>query len=138
MERAPQSPVVTAPGLTAPQSKCNGEACRWHKYKPDSCVVPKYAGSEEKDVDAWVAHFGDKTVHKIGKCIGNVRDMCRVTACRTTANRFFHVQCLKYQQSVYGTYRAWAAEVSPTAPGRAMRELKEFFLIEESDEKRQS
>ena len=62
--------MVTAPGLTAPQSKPNGEACRWHKYKPDSCVVPKYAGSEEKDVDAWVAHLGNKTVGSASETCG--------------------------------------------------------------------
>ena len=86
--RAPQSPVVTAlgsapvvgaplsPALTAPQSEADDEACRWHKYKPDSCVEPDYEGVVEKDADDWINHLGStlflknsKTLYKIRKRI---------------------------------------------------------------------
>ena len=99
----------------------------------------------ETNVDEWIDHLSappfatnTNTVHRIGARLRPVWGQCRVTACRTQANRFFHVQCLKCQQSVYGQYGAWAAELSPKAPDRAMRALAEFFLIEESDEKRQT
>ena len=139
--RAPQSPVVTAP-----QSESDDEACRWHKHKPDSCVEPDYAGVEEKDADDWINHLGStlfaknsKTLYKIRRRIIPVwRDKCRVTACRTKANRFFHVQCLKCLQCVYGRYGTWAEDESPMAPKRAMSLLAEFFMIEEGGEKPQT
>ena len=156
--RAPQSPVVTAPesapvvraphspALTAPQSESDDEACRWHKHVPDSCVEPDFVGSVEKDADDWINHLGatlfaknTKTCYKIGSRIGPVwGDKCRVTACRTKANRFFHVQCLKCLQCVYGKYGTWAADASPMAPTRAQSVLAEFFLIEDDGEKPQT
>ena len=139
--RAPQSPVVTAP-----QSESDDEACRWHKHKPDSCVEPDYVGVVEKDADDWINHLGStlfaknsKTLKKIQKRILPVwRDKCRVTACRTKANRFFHVQCLKCLQCVYGKYGTWAEDASPMSSKRAMSLLAEFFMIEEGDEKPQT
>ena len=157
-QHAPQSPVVTAsesapvvtaphsPALTAAQSESDDEACRWHKYKPDSCVEPDYVGSVEKDADDWINHLGatlfaknTKTCYKIGSRIGPVwGDKCRVTACRTKANRFFHVQCLKCRQCAYGKYGHWAEDASPMAPTRAQSVLAEFFMIEEGGEKPQT
>ena len=139
--RAPQSPVVTAP-----QSESDDEACRWHKHKPDSCVEPDYMGVVEKSADDWINHLGatlfvknTKTLYKIGSRIGPVwGDKCRVTACRTKANRFFHVQCLKCRQCVYGKYGTWTEDASPMSSKRAMSLLTEFFMIEEGDEKPQT
>ena len=140
--RAPQSPVVTAP-----QSESDDEPCGWHKHKPDSCVEPDYMGVVEKSADDWINHLGStlftkntKTLYKIGSRIGPVwGDKCRVTACRTQANRFFHVQCLKCLQCAYGKYGHWAADGSPVdgkkAPERAMRALAEFFMLEVDGEK---
>ena len=148
--RAPQSPVVTAPhspALTAPQSESDDEACRWHKHKPDSYVEPDYTGGVEKDADDWINHLGStlfaknsRTLYKILERIRPVmrRDKCRVTACRTQANRFFHVQCLKCLQCAYGKYGTWAEDASPMAPTRAQSVLAEFFLIEDDGEKPQT
>ena len=157
--RAPQSPVVTAlgsapvvgaplsPALTAPQSEADDEPCRWHKYKPESVVDPDYEGIVEKDADVWIHHLGStlfaensRTLYKILERIRPVmmRDKCRVTACRTKANRFFHVQCLKCLQCVYGRYGTWTEDASPMAPKRAMSLLAEFFMIEEGGEKPQT
>ena len=161
---APQSPVVTAlgsapvvgaplsPALTAPQSesKSQGEDeddCRWHKHKPESAVDPDYDGIVEKDADVWIHHLGStlfaensRTLYKILDRIRPVmmRDKCRVTACRTKANRFFHVQCLKCLQCAYGKYGTWAEDASPMAPTRAQSVLAEFFLIEDDGEKPQT
>ena len=140
--RAPQSPVVTAP-----QSESDDEPCGWHKHKPDSCVEPDYEGVVEKDADDWINHLGStlfvensKTLDKIWDRIRPVmrKNKCRVTACRTQANRFFHVQCLKCLQCVYGKYGTWTEDASPMAPKRAMSLLAQFFMIEEGGEKPQT
>ena len=140
--RAPHSPA-----LTAPQSESDDEACRWHKHKPDSCVEPDYEGVVEKDADDWINHLGStlfakntKTLYKILERIRPVmmKDKCRVTACRTKANRFFHVQCLKCLQCVYGKYGTWTEDSSPMAPQRGASLLAEFFKIEEGGEKPQT
>ena len=139
--RAPQSPVVTAP-----QSESSDEPCGWHKHQPDSCVEPDFMGSVEKSADDWINHLAatlfvqnTKTVCKIQSRIGPVwGDKCRVTACRTKADRFFHVQCLKCRQCVYGKYGTWTEDASPMAPKRAMNLLAEFFMIEEGGEKPQT
>ena len=143
------APVVRAPhspALTAPQSESDDEACRWHKHKPDSCVEPDYAGVVEKDADEWINHLGStlfakntNTLYNIGRRINPVwGDKGRVTACRTKANRFFHVQCLKCLQCVWGRYGTWTEDESPMAPKRAMILLREFFMIEEGGEKPQT
>ena len=139
--RAPQSPVVTAP-----QSESDDEPCGWHKHKPDSCVEPDFMGVVEKSADDWINHLAStlfvqntKTVYKIQSRIAPVwGDKCRVTACRTPANRFFHVQCLKCRQCVYGKYGTWTEDASPMSSKRAMSLLTEFFMIEEGDEKPQT
>ena len=103
-------------------------------------------GVVEKSADDWINHLGatlfvknTKTLYKIGSRIGPVwGDKCRVTACRTQANRFFHVQCLKCLQCVYGKYGTWTEDASPMAPKRAMNLLAEFFMIEEGGEKPQT
>ena len=94
----------------------------------------------------WINHLDStlfakntKTLYKIGSRIRPVwRDKCRVTACRTQANRFFHVQCLKCLQCVYGKYGTWTEDASPMSSKRAMSSLTEFFMIEEGDEKPQT
>ena len=139
--RAPQSPVVTAP-----QSESGDEPCGWHTHQPDSCVEPDFMGSVEKSADDWINHLAStlfvqntKTVYKIQSRIAPVwGDKCRVTACRTKANRFFHVQCLKCLQCAYGKYGHWAEDASPMAPTRAQSVLAEFFLIEDDGEKPQT
>ena len=120
MVRAPQFPVVTGPesapvvphppAPTAPQSECDDEACRLHQQKPDSCVELEYEGSVETNVDEWIDHLSappfatnTNTVYRIGARLRPVSDQCRVTACRTQANRFYHVKCLKCGQSVFGS-----------------------------------
>ena len=66
------------------------------------------------------------------------RDKCTVTACRTKANRAFHVQCVKCRQGVYGKYGHWTGDYSPMAPERAMKMLAEFFMVEGDGEKPQT
>ena len=157
--RAPQSPVVTAresapveraphsPALSASESApVVKKPCGWHKHKPDSCVELDCMGVEEKDVDDWINHLGStlfqwntKPLYKIQTRLRPVwREKCRVTACRTQANRFFHVQCLKCLQCAYGKYGTWAEGASPMAPTRAQSVLAEFFLIEDGGEKPQT
>ena len=157
--RAPQSPVVTAresapveraphsPALSAPESEpVVTKPCGWHKHKPDSCVELDCLGVEEKDADDWINHLGStlfqwntKPLYKIQTRLRPVwREKCRVTACRTQANRSFHVQCLDCLQCVYGKYGTWAEGESPMAPTRAAKGLMDFFMVEESGEKPQT
>ena len=158
--RAPQSPVVTAresapveraphsPALSASESApVVKKPCGWHKHKPDSFVELDCMGVEEKDVDDWINHLGStlfkwdtKPACKILTRLRPVhtQQKCRVTACRTQANRSFHVQCLDCLQCVYGKYGTWAEGESPMAPTRAAKGLMDFFMIEESGEKPQT
>ena len=158
--RQPQSPVVTAresapveraphsPALSASESApVVTKPCGWHKHKPDSCVELDCMGVEEKDVDDWINHLGStlfqwnsKPLYKILTRLRPVHkeQKCRVTACRTQANRSFHVQCLDCLQCVYGKYGTWAEGESPMAPTRAAKGLMDFFMIEESGEKPQT
>ena len=64
----------------------------------------------ETNVDEWIDHLSatlfatnTNTVYRIGARLRPVWGQCRVTACRTQANRFFHVECLKCGQSVFGS-----------------------------------
>ena len=72
--------------------------------------LSNYEGSVETNVDEWIDHLSappfatnTNTVHRIGARLRPVWGQCRVTACRTQANRFFHVKCLKCGQSVFGS-----------------------------------
>ena len=72
--------------------------------------LSNYEGSVETNVHEWIDHLSappfatnTNTVHRIGARLRPVWGQCRVTACRTQANRFFHVKCLKCGQSVFGS-----------------------------------
>ena len=72
--------------------------------------LSNYEGSVETNVDEWIDHLSatlfptnTNTVYRIGARLIPVWGQCRVTACRTQANRFFHVGCLKCGQSVFGS-----------------------------------
>ena len=72
--------------------------------------LSNYKGSVETNVEEWVDHLSaplfatnTNTVYRIGARLRPVWGQCRVTACRTQANRFFHVKCLKCGQSVFGS-----------------------------------
>ena len=80
--------------------------------KNQICVLSlsNYKGSVGTDVEEWVDHSSaplfatnTNTVYRIGARLRPVWGQCRVTACRTQANRFFHVKCLKCGQSVFGS-----------------------------------
>ena len=124
------------PALTA-QSEPDDEPCRWHKHKPESWIEPDYVGVVEKDADDWINHLGSTLFAKNSKTLYKILDRirpvwggkCRVTACRTQANRLKCLQC------AYGKYGRWTADQSPMAPDRAMRMLAEFFMIEDDGEK---
>ena len=73
-------------------------------------ILSNYEGSVETNVDEWIDHLSappfatnTNTVYRIGARLRPVWGQCRVTACRTQANRFFHVKCLKCGQSVFGS-----------------------------------
>ena len=56
-----------------------------------------------------------------------------VTACRTKANRFFHVRCKQCKQFSYGQFGTWAV---PDATGEGTTEgardnLAKFFKLKE-------
>jgi len=50
-----------------------------------------------------------------------------VLACKTKANRFLYVSCIKCRQFSYGSYGNWA---DSEAPQRARADLAKFFKLE--------
>ena len=146
---APPSPVITGPEpapVVAPQTESVDETCGWHKQTKIPRVKPKYNGIVEADVDNWVAHlngtlfaYNTDTGYKIAKHLRPVwGDECQVTACRTPANRFFHLQCLRCGQFVFAQYDNYTKADSPKSSDRAMHLLADFLMLRMDEEKRQT
>ena len=136
LEDAPR-PAPQPEALSEPQSLVTEAACDWHRNTPGSAVEAEDAGVEEKDVDNWLTHLSatlfvrhGKLWSAIGSNIRPVWNKCTVTACRTQANRFFHVQCNKCRQSVYGEYGIDASDQSPEAHDRTMNALAQFLHVQ--------
>ena len=121
------------------EPRLNRQACSWHRDKPGSAVEIPYQGDVQKNIDNWINHLcatlfvkNIKVAHNIWAKLKPVhaRNEVDITACRTIANRFFHVECLECGQCVYGDYGTWTADGSPTATECAMHDLAQFLNLE--------
>ena len=135
----PPPPVVTGPApapVVAPQSESARAACLWHKDIPDSCVEPEYGGEVETSLDEWSTYLVGTLFAKnsdigymIYECLKPVWSKCQVTACRTQANRYYHLQCLQCKQCVFAQYDKHTVKASPESKDHAMNLLADFLMV---------
>ena len=111
-------------------------ACEWHERRPSAGAAVSVVGRQEEDSDAWLAHLRStlysSNEHPLDMLEGKIKanwERIEVTACRTKANRFFHVRCKQCNQYSYGQFGTWAvsnANGEDTAGG-ARDDLAKFF-----------
>ena len=90
----------------------------------------------ETNVDEWIDHLSatlfatnTNTVYMIGARLRPVWGQCRVTACRTQANRYYHLQCLQCKQCVSTQYDKHTVKASPESKDHAMNLLADFLMV---------
>jgi hypothetical protein len=95
-------------------------------------------GSIEKDLDAWTQHLGSTLFftnqakhYALWAKLVSLWKFFKVTGCRTSANRFFMVECTSCKQYVFGQYDNFQTEAHRNEMGVA---LLHFFLIGEPTE----
>ena len=99
--------------------------------------VDASTGEPVGKADDWLHHlrntpFVDETriLDKLEDRIKGSWPYIQVLACKTRANRFFYVCCMKCRQFSYGDYGTWAIGKDPEAPQRARHDLAKFFKLE--------
>ena len=135
---APQPAVVArdAPqlaGVPGDAPPCD----QWHESRPHAKHVDASTGEQVGKADDWLHHlrntlFVDDTriLDKLEDRIKGSWPYIQVLACKTRANRFFYVCCMKCRQFSYGDYGTWAIGKDPEAPERARHDLAKFFKLE--------
>ena len=131
----PALPAPVRPEPKAPESKAH--ECDWHERGADpaqQCVKVPVEGTQERDVQSWLDHLrGTLYVKDTGRfdafehLIRNYWERMEVTACRTQANRSFHVRCKKCNEYSFGQYGEWVAMVDPKRIEHARDALAQFF-----------
>ena len=136
---SPEPKAACAPLLAQPPHGMH-EPCEWHEDRPDAGDDVSVEGHQEEDSDKWLAHLRatlySSNQHPLDMLDGRIRarwGRIEVTACRTQANRFFHVRCKDCKQYSYGEFGTWAV---PDATGEGTAEgardnLAKFFKLEE-------
>ena len=134
---APQPAVVArdAPqlaGVPGDAPPCD----QWHESRPHAKHVDASTGEPVGKADDWLHHlrntlFVDDTriLDKLEDRIKGSWPYIQVLACKTRANRFFYVCCMKCRQFSYGDYGTWAIGKDPEAPQRARDDLAKFFKL---------
>ena len=93
-------------------------------------------GRQEEDSDTWLAHLRSTLYSSNGRPLdmieGKIKanwERIEVTACRTKANRFFHVRCKQCNQYSYGQFGTWAVSnaTGEDTAGGARDDLAKFF-----------
>ena len=135
---APQPAVVArdAPqlaGVPGDAPPCD----QWHESRPHAKHVDASTGEPVGKADDWLHHlrntlFVDDTriLDKLEDRIKGSWPYIQVLACKTRANRFLYVCCIKCRQFSYGDYGTWAIGKDPEAPQRAREDLAKFFKLE--------
>ena len=139
---APQPAVVArdAPqlaGVPGDAPPCD----QWHESRPHAKHVDASTGEPVGKADDWLHHlrntlFVDDTriLDKLEDRIKGSWPYIQVLACKTRANRFFYVCCMKCRQFSYGDYGTWAIGKDPEAPQRARADLAKFFKLKVTSE----
>ena len=127
---------LAAEGTAAgtPSGGAAGTPCVFHGEGQVAEKVTKAIGSHEKSCYSWTQHlestlFSEKdvvAVHKLYDHLAPDWDKFKVTACRTQANRFFHVQCKTCNRFVFGKY---GKDDEDAAQDEACRTLMQFVLL---------
>ena len=132
--------VLRLPPAPEPKAACAPllaqHACEWHERRPSAGAAVSVVGRQEEDSDAWLAHLRSTLYgsdeRPLDMLEGKIKanwERIEVTACRTKANRFFHVRCKQCNQYSYGQFGTWAvsnANGEDTAGG-ARDDLAKFF-----------
>ena len=140
---APQLAGVGGPSLAASGShqahrelKEAPPCDQWHESRPHAKHVDASTGEPVGKADDWLHHlrntlFVDDTriLDKLEDRIKGSWPYIQVLACKTRANRFFYVCCMKCRQFSYGDYGTWAIGKDPEAPQRARDDLAKFFKL---------
>ena len=84
--------------------------------------------------DDWLHHLRNTLFENDTRVLDNLENRIKgnwpymkVLACKTRANRFLYVCCIKCRQFSYGSYGSWA---DSEAPQRAREDLAKFFKLE--------
>ena len=127
---------LAAEGTAAgtPSGGAAGTPCVFHREGQIAEKVTKAIGGREKCCYSWTQHlestlFSEKdvvAVHKLYDNLASDWDKFTVTACRTQANRFFHVQCKTCNRFVSGKY---GIHDTDAARDEACRTLMQFVLL---------
>ena len=114
----------------------HGHECEWHEPRPEKEDV--YVGGAwlQSDMEVWFSHLRDTLYQSDDGPLNALEDQIRanweridVTACRTPANRFFHVRCKQCNQYSYGQYGYDARQKGEDKTARA--DLAQFFKVKE-------
>ena len=92
------------------------------------------SGIQERNPNSWLDHLRDTLYSEDSRPLdafeGKIRahwQCIEVTACRTQANRSFHVRCKKCDQYSYGLFGWWADGQDGDSAGGARDDLAKFF-----------
>ena len=132
---APQPAVVArdAPqlaGVPGDAPPCD----QWHESRPHAKHVDASTGEPVGKADDWLHHLRNTLFENDTRVLDNLENRIKgnwpymkVLACKTRANRFLYVCCIKCRQFSYGSYGSWA---DSEAPQRAREDLAKFFKLE--------
>ena len=138
---APQLAGVGGPSLAASGSHQahlelrEAPPCdQWHESRPHAKPVAASTGEPVGKADDWLHHLRNTLFVDDTRVLDQLEDKIKcfwpymeVLACKTKANRFLYVSCIKCRQFSYGSYGNWA---DSEAPQRARDDLAKFFKLE--------
>ena len=107
---------------------------QWHESRPHAKHVDASTGEPVGKADDWLHHLRNTLFENDTRVLDKLEDRIKgnwpymkVLACKTRANRFLYVCCIKCRQFSYGSYGSWA---DSEAPQRAREDLAKFFKLE--------
>ena len=130
-DQAEVVPEVVSPELPEPQHPCD-----WHEQRANAGEAVSVSGIQERSPNSWLDHLRNTLYSEDSRPLdafeGKIRahwQCIEVTACRTQANRSFHVRCKKCDQYSYGRFGWWADQSADgqDSAGGARDDLAKFF-----------
>ena len=110
---------------------------QWHEHRPHANHIDVSNGEAEGKVHDWLDHLRNTLFEDDSRVLDQLEDKIKcnwpymkVLTCKTKANRFLYVCCIKCGQFSYGDYGNWEISKNPEAPQRARDDLAKFFKLE--------
>ena len=110
---------------------------QWHEIRPHAKHVDVTTGEPARKADDWLHHLRSTLFENDTRVLDQLEDKIKcnwpymkVLTCKTKANRFLYVSCIKCGQFSYGDYGNWEISKNPEAPQRARDDLAKFFKLE--------